>query len=502
MKLPVSFLLEYLEESVTVKWVETKRTVEYLVQRPMFLTSETILKSGCLYLTDRGLSENCRIENGAFVIGPESDRIFCCLKPGKSILDLSNQIHQLFDQAENWFDRMKSCGEKNGSLKDILEIGGEYLNHYIAVMDPDFLVLERYLGDEMSGEDIHDETGYLKMDVVNALKQDPGYDAVEDYKEAFVYVSRGLKSRFWCVNLLEDGAYRGRLNMREEEGKNFHPWEGFFLERLREAILPVFLRASKRKQHTLRQRSFVQLLLEGKESYQNELYLFLQDMEWPERGKYVCACLKMGEEDAITSDAIDYYSKEIEFLLKDTVCVAFECRIFLLHCIRGSMEEQELLAKLNYFVRESNFRMGASRRFSDIRKACYARSQAQIALDFGRMYQEWQWKTEFDEVALLYLKRCCLGELPPEWVGHRAFLTLKEQDERTGSSLCETLRCFVKMDFNGVHTAQALFIHRGTLLYRLGRIQELTGVQWASWKDKMYLALSVLLLEADSVTPV
>ena len=68
--------------------------------------------------------------------------------------------------------------------------------------------------------------------------------------------------------------------------------------------------------------------------------------------------------------------------------------------------------------------------------------------------------------------------------------------------MCETLRCFVKMDFNGVHTAQALFIHRGTLLYRLGRIQELTGVQWASWKDKMYLALSVLLLEEDLFTPV
>ena len=501
MKLPISFLLEYLEKDIRIIG-DIQEHVEYLVQRPVFWTTETVLESGCLYLTDQRIPENCQIEKGAFVIGVEDDGVLGCLKPGKSIFALSNRIHQLFDQVEKWFFRMKRCGEQNGTLGDILAIGGEYLKHYIAVMDPDFLILERYLGDAMSSADIHDETGYLKMDVVNALKLDPGYDAVENYKEAFLYGSKELKTRFWCVNLQEDGAYRGRINMREEEEETFKPWEGFFLECLRDAILPVFLRTSKHKQHTMRQRSFVQLLLEGKENYQNELYLFLQDTGWPEHGSYVCACLKMGEEDAFTPDASDYYSKEIEFLLKDTVCVAFECRIFLLHCIRGSMEEQELLAKLNYFVRESNFRMGVSRRFSDIRKACYARSQAQIALDFGRMYQEWQWKTEFDEVALLYLKRCCLGELPPEWVGHRAFLTLKEQDERTGSSLCETLRCFVKMDFNGVHTAQALFIHRGTLLYRLGRIQELTGVQWASWKDKMYLALSVLLLEEDLFTPV
>ena len=55
-------------------------------------------------------------------------------------------------------------------------------------------------------------------------------------------------------------------------------------------------------------------------------------------------------------------------------------------------------------------------------------------------------------------------------------------------SYSKTLICFVKNDFNMVHAADKLFIHRGTLIYRLNKIRELTKVSWDGWKDKMYLA--------------
>ena len=55
----------------------------------------------------------------------------------------------------------------------------------------------------------------------------------------------------------------------------------------------------------------------------------------------------------------------------------------------------------------------------------------------------------------------------------------------------------MKNDFNMVHAADKLFIHRGTLIYRLNKIRELTKVSWDGWKDKMYLAVSVMLMETE-----
>ena len=65
------------------------------------------------------------------------------------------------------------------------------------------------------------------------------------------------------------------------------------------------------------------------------------------------------------------------------------------------------------------------------------------------------------------------------------------------SRLWETLVCYVKSGFNMVQTAKKLFIHRGTLIYRLNQIQEITEIKWEGWKDKMYLAWSVFLMDQD-----
>ena len=80
------------------------------------------------------------------------------------------------------------------------------------------------------------------------------------------------------------------------------------------------------------------------------------------------------EQEDEREESIAYYAREIEFLMKDTVCVPFEKRIFLLHCIKGDAAEEEMINTFNYFVRECDFRSGISRVFFDITKTCSARN--------------------------------------------------------------------------------------------------------------------------------
>lgn len=44
---------------------------------------------------------------------------------------------------------------------------------------------------------------------------------------------------------------------------------------------------------------------------------------------------------------------------------------------------------------------------------------------------------------------------------------------------------------------QALFIHRTTLLFRLQRIELLTGLNWENWEDRIHLAMTFELMKRN-----
>jgi PucR-like helix-turn-helix protein len=62
-----------------------------------------------------------------------------------------------------------------------------------------------------------------------------------------------------------------------------------------------------------------------------------------------------------------------------------------------------------------------------------------------------------------------------------------------GADLVRTLRTLVRCGFDRARTSAALHVHRNTLGYRIGRIEELTGLDLASPRDvaRVYLALGV-----------
>lgn len=493
MKLPICYILDHIRAYVGSTGFEDA-AAGYLVKRPVFYEGEKVLKGERLYLSQQEILSDSRQETGAFCIGKTAGFHGFSLKEGASIYELSNRIHRLFDEAEDWYDRMKQCGEKNGSLADILELAGQYLPYYTAVMAPDFLIVERLRRDLDSNADIHEETGYLNMEIVNCLKQDECYDAVETYEKPFLYAGKGLSDRFLCANFLENGIFRGRINIREKKGEGFREWDAFFLECVRDAALPVFLKEGCVQEKKERWRMFVQRLLEGKENAREGLLFFLEEKNWLLSGCYQCICLE--SQPPGRQEEILYYARELEYLVEGSVCVPLENRIFLLRSVpKENGAEQAVLEKLSYFIRESDFRMGMSRIYTDLTKTCYAKNQARIALDFGMKQLSWQWKYRFEEVVLSYLSSCCLQELPAEYAGSPAFALLRERDDKSGSDLFETLICFVKSDFHIVETARRLFVHRGTLIYRLNRIRELTGVRWDNWKEKLYLSWSVQMLE-------
>lgn len=99
------------------------------------------------------------------------------------------------------------------------------------------------------------------------------------------------------------------------------------------------------------------------------------------------------------------------------------------------------------------------------------------------------------DFALSYLLKGVRQQSLTSQLLHPALYGLRLYDQDNGTELCETLRVYLRQERNQSETARLLNIHRNTLKYRLERIHDLTALKDDDFMERMYLNLSLLLLD-------
>lgn len=154
---------------------------------------------------------------------------------------------------------------------------------------------------------------------------------------------------------------------------------------------------------------------------------------------------------------------------------------------------QALRTDIPELLRDVMAKAGVSRLFTSASSLEAARFQARAALEQGNADNPTFWYYHFEDYALPWLLAHGVGNTPVEYVCHPAVTQLLRYDEETGSSLLKTLEMFMRCRYNASMAAQQLFVARSTLLARLERIEELTGVNLERLEERTYLALSLQL---------
>jgi len=73
---------------------------------------------------------------------------------------------------------------------------------------------------------------------------------------------------------------------------------------------------------------------------------------------------------------------------------------------------------------------------------------------------------------------------------HPALPKLSAYDRSNGSNLEQTLHAYLKCACNTTETANALFLHRNSVIYRLHRIEELCDIDLSDTDTRFRLRLS------------
>lgn len=181
--------------------------------------------------------------------------------------------------------------------------------------------------------------------------------------------------------------------------------------------------------------------------------------------------------------------------LPNTKSLMYNGKLVLLFCLDNASSDfsEADYAQLNKICQEEKIYAGLSSHFSNLLLLSEFFRQAESALKAGAgnkkpglfRYKEYY----FSDILHSFAKEHNIDNYC-----HPGLRQLLDYDAKNHSDLAHTLYMFLLNERNLQATADALFIHRNTMKYRMSRISEISGFDYSDVTDRMNYIISYRLL--------
>ena len=153
-----------------------------------------------------------------------------------------------------------------------------------------------------------------------------------------------------------------------------------------------------------------------------------------------------------------------------------------------SLENADLISRLNAIVQNTSIMVGISSSFNGIENSYYAMDQACFALE-SIISQNICF---FDSVVVGYL----VSDHPLEMkkaARHPAIQILETYDLKNETDLLNTLKQYLYCDRSVRKTSERMYIHKNTVLYRMNQIRDMCNLDLEDDANREYLILSLII---------
>lgn len=219
-----------------------------------------------------------------------------------------------------------------------------------------------------------------------------------------------------------------------------------------------------------------------------DLAPLLDELNLPKRMSAMCVRQSSGSEQS------GFDEKTIMELLAEfpgvRICHYEDSIAALLPVVNGISPDAGTLNALRTFADGHGARIGISYSFSHINDFAVYYRQAEAALDMAA-------RTAYESSVALYERQLLYNLLSKtaddedlSVFCHPSLDLLRQYDNENGSALYKTLRCFVDNDGSVKATAEAMFLHRNSLNYRLECIKDILGMDINAPDVKYFLRIS------------
>lgn len=444
-------------------------------------TQSEELRPDCLYFC---INDQCvRVRTPIVLLSvnrgqtlPEGSWLIVC--PGAHLLQCAGEINDMFfdeQRHELEFGDMVSLVLERTPLDDFIDRMAEFLDRSLVVIDLSFRVVaysrSRQISDSLWKRNV--SRGFCTYDFIEALKQifplsPPPYTS----EACLVNCQASVENKLVSKLLYESNLIGYLILLDNEKGLKPYHWE--YLPKL--SALTV---------QALRQMPDFRRLFSGTAE---NVFLGLLDGDDKELATQRALALNINIPSQMRCLVFEpvgkspydhsYLRSGLQSLLPGSYTFTYRQEVIALIA-------DEALSQLTAAKDEPPFmklikKIGISQTFSSITELKTHYERARRSCEIGGLlgndhticyYDDWK----FYDIIL----SCPDQELIVQSI-HPALYALHGHDLETGNGLLDTLECYLQNNGNMKQTAQKMYLHRNTLNYRIGKIKELTGLDFDS----------------------
>lgn len=513
MKLSSAYLADRLQERYEV--VGRKKTCgddEYF--RPFLMTRDSVpMKGRVCVLTGAYLKQMQKIAHARKEVCDWSDTLFVLtewekeeqavkelegpyikLNASVSAAEVLNTIQRIYDRCDDWVDQLNTLVLQSGSIQRALKLSAEMFENPIVVMGMDFTLTAESRVGGMNAETKLFKDQLVNLEYMNAFIQDETYKKSLDSEVPMMLPAFINGCRMLSMNLWTKGEATHRVVVLESH-KKLTDGDKCLLFQLASYLEYIILHEpSFQEKDDL--DDVCRIIITDRTADYLTMSNRLSALGWSPRQDYFCLVLQTagGDKEHTVGTICKYIKKQFPNSSSFQVHQEIVC---FFNLSKAGQSEEEIEAELIYFIRDSYLKAGYSRSMTGHMNLRRQYLQAKIALEVGSRKKPYVWIHKFDQIVLTYILEQTTKKLPASMLCHERLLELKKLDEIHHSEYMLTLRTYLEQNLNATQTANEMFIHRSTFLYRLEKIKAVLQSGLEDPDEIFYLNLSLRLLEQE-----
>lgn len=300
-----------------------------------------------------------------------------------------------------------------------------------------------------------------------------------------------------CYNIVMNQKFYARL-LGSVENVPYAGMQESLFRRLAATVDSIFSVWRVQRPYPAKDEEFVhavQMLLDGQQPDNVES---LERNHWRREHRYQVIVFSFRDQYP-AEEGIWFLHTQVNSIFTESCVVIRNNDLVCVRNYDNEKEQQDFRGRLAVFLRENVVKAGISNVFPGYRDMKMYLGQAYDALRLGQKKNPHFWHYSFEDYAMEAALEQCVAKYPADQMIHPGLLKLMEQDKEKGSELLRTLRIYLETDSNATRTAEQMYIHRSSLLKRLERIRQVTGVDLSDSAARFYLQLSFQLIDRNGI---
>lgn len=414
-----------------------------------------------------------------------------------NIYNIFNQLILIFNKYNQWESTINEFSYKDLNIQEIFTLSDFIFSDPMYLIDNDLNYIA-YNKAYNNDKNINTESpSTIPLSIANNIKLEKDFNTNTSSKDILIYKTSYDDSINLCFNIKINEIYKAKLIYILNNENNLFSKKYLFnyFAKFLEKIYIHYNYQSYKSNYNLQLHFLIEELISSNKNIDNfDIEFQLNKYGWKINNTYIVIFIKFINNSEINWFG-SYFCHQLELKLRNSCAVNTSNGIVLLINKSVSQSSDENLhQELPYLLRDSLCKAGISNPFNSFTSLYSHYRQAEIALSIGEMINETFWCHNFKDYALHYMMLKSLGEFTPLQICHNDLLKLKDYDREKSTQYYKTLYTFIYYKYNTSHAANALFIHRTTLMSRLSKIFEISNIDLDDYNTRLYLMISFYIL--------